>query len=175
MLGLALGIGVLAFRLPPIPQPASYHQFADQRPWLGIPNFGDVASNLAFAVVGLAGFWFLLKPGKLTNAFVDHRERRPYLVAFFGLLLTAFGSAYYHLAPSNARLVWDRLPMTIVFGALVAVVIIEHISAEAGLKLLPFLVAIAGGSVLQWIATSYMVTVTCARTQPCSFTQHSYC
>jgi hypothetical protein len=175
MLGLALGIGVLAFRLPPIPQPASYHQFADQRPWLGIPNFGDVASNLAFAVVGLAGLWFLLKPEKLTNAFVDHRERRPYLVAFFGLLLTAFGSAYYHLAPSNARLVWDRLPMTIVFGALVAVVIIEHISAEAGLKLLPFLVAIAGGSVLQWIATSYMVTVTCARTQPCSFTQHSYC
>jgi hypothetical protein len=34
--------------------------------------------------------------------------------------------------------------------ALVAVVIIEHISAEAGLKLLPFLVAIAAGSVLQW-------------------------
>jgi hypothetical protein len=116
MLGLALGIAVLAFRLPPIPQPASYHQFADQRPWLGIPNFRDVASNLAFAVVGLAGLWFLLKPGKLTNAFIDHRERRPYLVAFFGLLLTAFGSAYYHLAPSNARLIWDRLPMTIVFG-----------------------------------------------------------
>jgi hypothetical protein len=150
MLGLALGIAVLAFRLPPIPQPASYHQFADQRTWLGVPNFGDVASNLAFAVVGLTGLWFLLKPGKLTNAFVDPRERRPYLVAFFGLLLTAFGSAYYHLAPSNARLVWDRLPMTIVFGALVAVVIIEHISVEAGLKLLPFLVAIAAGSVLQW-------------------------
>jgi len=150
MLGLALGIAVLASRLPPIPQPSSYHQFADQRPWLGIPNFGNVASNLAFAVIGLEGLWVLLKPGKLTNAFADPRERRPYLVAMFGLLLTAFGSAYYHLAPSNARLVWDRLPMTIVFGALVAVVIIEHISAEAGLKLLPFLVAIAAGSVLQW-------------------------
>jgi len=129
MLGLALGIAVLASRLPPIPQPSSYHQFADQRPWLGIPNFGNVASNLAFAVIGLEGLWVLLKPGKLTNAFADPRERRPYLVAMFGLLLTAFGSAYYHLAPSNARLVWDRLPMTIVFGALVAVVIIEHISA----------------------------------------------
>src|SRR5207248_2745019 len=89
-------IGVLAFRLPPIPQPASYHQFADQRAWLGIPNFGEVASNLAFAVVGLAGLWFLVKPGKLTNAFVDPRERRPYLVAFFGLLLIVFG--WYALA-----------------------------------------------------------------------------
>lgn len=150
MLGIALGIAVLAFRLPPIAQPASYHQFADQRPWLGIPNFGDVTSNLAFAVIGIAGLWLLLNQGKFANAFIDARERWPYLVAFFGLLLTAFGSAYYHLAPSNSRLVWDRLPMTIVFGALIAVVIMEHISVEAGLKLLPFLVAIAAGSVLQW-------------------------
>src|SRR6266550_4603894 len=150
MLGVALGIGVLMFRLPPVPQPASYHQFADQRPLLGIPNFGNVASNLPFAIVGLCGLWFLLKPDKLKNAFIDSRERRPYVVAFLGLLLTAFGSAYYHLAPSNARLVWDRLPMTIVFGALIAIVVMERISVEAGLKLLPFLVAIAAGSVLQW-------------------------
>jgi hypothetical protein len=150
MLGVALGIAILAFRLPPIPQSASYHQFADQRPWLGIPNFGDVVSNMAFALVGIAGLWFLLNPRKLTSAFINPSERRPYLVAFFGLLLTAFGSAYYHLAPGNARLVWDRLPMTIVFGALIAIVVIEHISVEAGLKLLPFLVAIAAGSVLQW-------------------------
>src|SRR6266536_5311110 len=150
MLGVALGIAVLAFRLPPLPQPTSYHQFADQRPWLGIPNFGNVVSNLPFAIVGLWGLWLLLKPDELKNAFIEPRERRPYVVACFGLLLTAFGSAYYHLAPSNSRLVWDRLPMTIVFGALVAVVVMERISLEAGLKLLPFLVAIAAGSVLQW-------------------------
>jgi hypothetical protein len=150
MLGVALGIAVLAFRLPPIPQPGSYHQFADQRPWLGIPNFGNVISNLAFAIAGLWGLGILFEPGKLRQAFVEPRERRPYIVAFFGLLLTAFGSAYYHLAPGNARLVWDRLPMTIVFGALVAVVVTERINVEAGLKLLPFLLAIAVGSVLQW-------------------------
>jgi hypothetical protein len=151
ILGVALGIGVLMFRLPPIPQPTSYHQFADQRQWLGIPNFGNVVSNLAFAVVGLWGLWFLLKSkDKLKIAFIDPRERRPYVVAFFGLLLTAFGSGYYHLAPSNGRLVWDRLPMAIVFGSLVAVVITERLSVEAGLKLLPFLIAIAAGSVLQW-------------------------
>ena len=38
--------------VPAIPQPLAYHNFADHRGWLGIPNFGDVASNLPFAVVG---------------------------------------------------------------------------------------------------------------------------
>ena len=45
MLGVAAGMALLMFRLPPIPQPASYHQFADQRRWLGIPNFANVISN----------------------------------------------------------------------------------------------------------------------------------
>ena len=47
---------------------------------------------------------------------------------FFGLVLTAFGSSYYHLAPDKARLVWDRLPMTVEFMPLVAAVIAERIS-----------------------------------------------
>ena len=150
MLGMALGLAVLAFRLPPMPQPASYHQFADQRTWLGVPNLGNVASNLGFAIVGLWGLRLLLRRDTLQNSFTETRERRPYIVAFVGLLLTAFGSAYYHLAPNNSRLVWDRLPMTIVFGSLIAVVIAEFINLEAGTKLLPFLIAIAAGSVLQW-------------------------
>jgi hypothetical protein len=65
-------------------------------------------------------------------------------------LLTAIGSSYYHLAPDNARLVWDRLPMTIVFMALVAAMIEERISVRAGLWLLPFLLAIGVFSVWQW-------------------------
>src|SRR5579863_8715099 len=149
MFGVAAGIAVLMLRLPPIPQSASYHNFADHRTWLGIPNFANVASNLAFAVVGVWGLAFLLRidPAKY---FVDPRERWPYVLAFLGILLTAFGSAYYHLAPSNARLVWDRIPMTIVFGSLVAAVIAERISVHAGLRLLPFLIALGTGSVLQW-------------------------
>ena len=154
MLGVAVGMGLLVLRLPPIPQPPSYHNFADHRAWLGIPNFGDVASNLAFAVVGVWGLAFLLrlKPQSAARYFVDPRERWPYMLAFLGILLTAFGSAYYHLAPNNARLVWDRLPMTIVFGSLVAAVIAERINVHAGLRLLLFLIAIGAGSVLQWYA-----------------------
>jgi hypothetical protein len=65
-------------------------------------------------------------------------------------MMTAFGSAYYHLAPDNARLVWDRLPMTIVFMPLVASLIQERINVKLGLWLLPALMAIGIASVLQW-------------------------
>ena len=66
------------------------------------------------------------------------------------MVLTAFGSAYYHWSPSNATLVWDRLPMTIVFGSMVAAVITERISLRIGLQLLPWLIAFSGASVIQW-------------------------
>jgi len=145
-------VAVIALRLRPIPQPLSYHHFADQRGWLGIPNFGDVASNLCFAIVGIWGLIFLLRlsPQELPDHFVDSRERWPYVLVFTGLLLTAFGSSHYHLAPDNARLVWDRLPMTIVFMAMVAALMMERISVQAGLWLLPLLLAIGVASVVQW-------------------------
>ena len=82
--------------------------------------------------------------------FVDTVERWPYLVVFLGLVLTAFGSAYYHLAPDNDRLVWDRLPMTIVFMPFVAALIAERVSVKLGLWLLPILTATGIASVLQW-------------------------
>jgi hypothetical protein len=148
MLGVAAGMALLMFRLPPIPQPASYHQFADQRRWLGIPNVANVISNLPFVVVGLCGMVFIRRHA--VCAFVDPRERWPYYGVFFGLLLTAFGSGFYHLVPNNVHLVWDRLPMTIVFGSLVAALIVERISVHAGLRLLPWFIAFGAASVVQW-------------------------
>jgi hypothetical protein len=145
-------ITVIAILLPRIPQPQSYHMFADQRSFLGIPNFNDVVSNLPFAAIGLWGLVFLQR-SKCEHGrrhFLDERERWPYLIVFAGLLLTAFGSAYYHLRPGNARLVWDRVPMTIVFMSLVAAIIAERISLRAGLWLMPILLLIGVGSVVQW-------------------------
>jgi hypothetical protein len=153
MLGVAAGMAVLMLRLPPLPQSASYHQFADERAWLGIPNFWNVVSNVPFAVVGILGLAFIRNDGQSDSppqAFTDPRERWPYIGIFAGLVLTAFGSAYYHWAPDNAHLVWDRLPMTIVFGSMVAALVVERISVEVGLKLLPIFVLIGAGSVLQW-------------------------
>jgi hypothetical protein len=54
------------------------------------------------------------------------------------------------MAPDNARLVWDRIPMTIVFMPLAAAQIGERIRIKLGLWLLPLLTAVGIGSVLQW-------------------------
>src|SRR5205814_6907281 len=91
-----------------------------------------------------AGFWGLLSLSQAGMA------RREYAIFFFGALLTAFGSGYYHLAPDNARLVWDRLPMTLAFMALLAAVIADRVSVAAGRRLLlPALVA-GAASVVYW-------------------------
>jgi hypothetical protein len=145
---VAVAVAIIALLLPPIPQPLSYHNFADHRAWLGIPNFGDVASNLPFAIVGLWGLLVLFTPGK--TKFLDPRERWLYVVMFSALILTALGSAYYHLAPDNGRLVWDRIPIMIVFMALLAAVIAERVSVNAGLALFPVLEALGVASVLYW-------------------------
>lgn len=150
--GLTALVIAVSWFLPAIPQPLSYHNFADQRFWLGIPNFGDVASNLAFAIFGIWGMCFLLTltSQEVREKFIDPRERWMYFVAFLGMLLTAFGSGYYHLAPDNNRLVWDRLPMTIVFMSLVAAMIAERINVTLGFWLWPLLLVVGVASVVQW-------------------------
>lgn len=152
LVALTVVLIVAAVLSPRTPQPLSYHNFADQRGWLGIPNFGDVASNLAFVIFGAWGLWFLLRltPQESATRFADPRERWFYIAVFFGMLLTAIGSSYYHLAPDNDRLVWDRLPMTIVFMSLVAAMIAERIVVRAALWLWPILIAMGVLSVLQW-------------------------
>jgi hypothetical protein len=149
LVAFTIALLVVAALVPRIPQPQSYHDFADQRAWLGIPNFGDVASNLLFAVSGVWGLIFLLgRRGQ--ELFLDPRERWAYVFLFLGLLLTAFGSAYYHVAPDNARLVWDRLPMTLAFIGLVSAMISERVSVPAGFYLLPLLLLVGASSVVLW-------------------------
>lgn len=149
---VAVVVAAIALLLPPIPQPQWYQMFADQRRFLGIPNFSNVVSNVPFAAVGLWGLLFLLRANgrQERRRFFDQRERWPYLIVFVGLILTGFGSSYYHLQPSNARLVWDRIPMAIVFMSLLAAIVAERISLRAGLWLMPLFLLIGVGSVLQW-------------------------
>jgi len=100
-----------------IAQPAGYHDFADTRELWGVPRGADVLSNIAIALVGLWGLGWLAR---------RHRDRsldpcRAGLWLFaVALVLTAFGSGYYHLAPDNARLVWDRLPIALACAGLLA-------------------------------------------------------
>lgn len=139
-----------AFLLPAIPQPAAYHNFADQRVMLGVANFVDVASNIGFVLVGVTG---LAVVARRRTQFTAVAERVPYAVFFAGLLLTAAGSAYYHLVPDNGRLFWDRLPMTIAFMSLVAAQIADRINVRAGLALLVPMLLVGVASVLYWRVT----------------------
>ena len=75
---------------------------------------------------------------------------------FLGALLTSFGSAYYHLAPDNPRLVWDRLPMTLGFAGLVAAALAERVDQRLGLRSLWPLLAVGAGTVIYWYATERM-------------------
>lgn len=152
LLALTTLVVCVAFLTPPMPQPTSYHNFADQRSWMGISNFGDVVSNAGFAVFGVWGLWFLVRltPPEAGVRFLDSRERWFYVVIFCGFILTAAGSSYYHLSPNNSRLVWDRLPMTLVFMSLVSAMIAERISVSVALWLWPLLVALGIFSVLEW-------------------------
>jgi hypothetical protein len=147
IIGLVLAALVIAFFSPPIPQDPSYHVFADQREILGIRNFWNVVSNLAFLFVGIAGLYLV---GQKCPAGGIPALRTGYVVFFAGITFVAAGSGFYHLDPSNGSLVWDRLPMTLSFMAFFAVIIGENISAKAGIRLLWPLIGAGVCSVGYW-------------------------
>jgi Ceramidase len=126
--------------LPPIPQDQSYHQFADQRAIFGIPNFWNVVSNLPFLAVGAAGLW-------------RFRDDPATIVLFLGIFLTGIGSSYYHWDPNDRTLFWDRLPMTLAFAAILALVVAERVNPRAGAILLWPALAIGLFSLLLWLWT----------------------
>lgn len=126
----------------PIAQPHHYHDFADQRVLFGIPNALDVLSNLGFLLAAAFGAFAWRRSG--TPA---HVERAVFLAA---IGLTAIGSAWYHLAPDNARLVWDRLPIALACAALLSAALRQAYASRAALALL---LAGAVASVFWWRAT----------------------
>ena len=126
--------------LPPIPQDQSYHQFADQRALCGVPNFWNVVSNLPFIAIGAAG--------------LRRFRHDPITIAIFSaIILTGFGSFYYHWNPNDDTLFWDRLPMTLFFMAILAAAIEERVNARAGAILLWPLLALGVFSLLLWLWT----------------------
>jgi hypothetical protein len=119
--------------------------YADSRSWLGIPNFLNVASNIGFLAIGLAGLVLCARP------------RRPWPSAswrtfYLGLVLTCLGSAWFHLAPSDARIVWDRLGMVVAFTGLLAALLEQSVGGLERRVLAPALLA-GIASVLWWRAS----------------------
>jgi predicted membrane channel-forming protein YqfA (hemolysin III family) len=150
VIGTVLGV----MSLPRVPEPASYHCLADARSWLGVPNTLNVLSNLPFAVVGILGFAATFGPvAAQSDRFLSPWERWPYAALFAGAALTSVGSAYYHLAPDNARLVWDRLPMTLGFMGLLTAMLSERINIATARRLFVPLLAVGAFSVVYWFWT----------------------
>ena len=101
----------------PILQTEQYHEFADNSLWASIPHAADVLSNMGFALVAL---WGAVRLWPQRNHPALQAGRVGYSVFLIALLLTSVGSTYYHLAPDNWRLVWDRLPIALACAGLLA-------------------------------------------------------
>lgn len=138
---------VACLLLPPVSQPQAYHAFADTRAFAGIPNFWNVVSNAAILLVGLLGLHAVTRHGQ---RFVTSNEAWPYACFFAATVLVALGSTYYHLAPDDARLLWDRLPIALATVALPIALFADHAGPKVALPLL--LPALLAGAVsaLYW-------------------------
>ena len=155
-LALILGISIVAviilLLLAPIKQDSNYHLFADNRTIAYVANFFNVVSNLPFVIIGYLGIR-LIRSTSLPLMVTGLKSA--YWLFFSGVFMTGFGSAYYHLQPDNTTLLWDRLPMTILFMAFFCIVIGECISVVIAKRLLLPLLALGVISVFYWYFTEH--------------------
>jgi len=135
-------IVLMFFLLTPIPQPQSYHNFADKRHFLGIPYFFNVISNIGFLLAGYQGIKNLSSSNLPTKLM--------YQIFFAFVFLGGIGSIYYHMIPNNMSLLWDRLPMIIAIMALVSAIVAERVSLNFGFLVLWPLTILASISVIYW-------------------------
>ena len=140
-----IGLGSFAFymSLAPFAGDPCYHNFADARPLLVIPNFADVISNLPFLFVGIFGLrhWLRHRPTEAPYS---------WLAFHLGVAGVAIGSAYYHWNPTDATLVWDRLPMTVAFVGLSIAVLSELVHPAFDRHPLAPALLLGVGSVFYW-------------------------
>lgn len=136
---------LIAFIAPVVPASAfPMPVFADTHAWQGLPNAMDVLSNLPFLALGLWGLrwlhWLDRTHEQVLDAVpVPASAVHPPVNAldcawmfFAGLVVTAVGSAFYHLQPEDMRLAADRAGMTVVFAGLIGFAVCERVSARAG-------------------------------------------
>jgi hypothetical protein len=128
----AVLLTLLAALLPASHLPAGYHDFADQRGWLGLPHAMDVLSNLPFALMGVWGVMWLRR---VPSPNIGIAQRALAGMFFGGLMLTALCSSAYHWEPHDTGLCFDRLGMSLAFAGLLGLAAADRIGARAGLML----------------------------------------
>lgn len=136
-----------------------YHRFANTRRYFAIPNTMDVLSNMGFGLTGLLGLFATYALFRKSNRPVQHASQNSvslvmrthrwqvkdvaYLIFLLSILTTCFGSAYYHWAPDDGRLFWDRLPIALACASLMAAVRIEALQTLETQQIRPPIFAIA--------------------------------
>jgi predicted membrane channel-forming protein YqfA (hemolysin III family) len=143
LVGISVAAVIALLFTGPIAQDPAYHLFADARELFGISNFWNVFSNLPFLAIGMLG---LLRYPRLAHPESAHG----YLVLCVGVMMVGLGSAYYHYAPNNATLLWDRLPMAVAFMAFFSLLLNERVFRTPRLYLLWALVFFGAASTLYW-------------------------
>ncbi len=136
-----VAMSAIIFKQSPIEQNQSYHGFSDSKVVFGIPNFWNVMSNLPFMIIGFLGLYRLKSIAK---------TKIQYMLFFIGIILVSIGSSHYHLNPNDVTLVWDRLPMCVVFMSLFSIVISEFIDDRMGYLLLLPLLVLGATSIYVW-------------------------
>ncbi|SMG54316.1 hypothetical protein [Paraburkholderia susongensis] len=139
-------VGAVLQLIWPLAQSASYHHFADHRSLGSLHNASDVLSNLVILLAGILSLGWVRR-----HASSQPAQFPGMVVVAFGLFLTAFGSAYYHVAPSDATLVWDRLPMTIVFAGILAMLWTSATGQRIGWVQLLIMVVVSPATVGYWL------------------------
>lgn len=147
----ALLLGILALAAPALPQPAHYHDFADQRAWGALPHALDVLSNAPFALWGVAGLWALVRA--LRQRAVDGAAAALAALFFAGLIVTAGVSSYYHWQPDDAGLAWDRGGMVLAFAGLLGLAALQAVSRRAGIALAAAVLLLGLAAVQHWAVT----------------------
>jgi hypothetical protein len=137
---------VVAIVAGPIVRGGEFHRYADDRGWLGIPNAGDVLSNLAFVVVAA---WSALQL-RLRGARIAPRLA---WAACAGVAAIGVGSAVYHAAPGDATLVFDWGPIVVTLALITSAVIVDRIGARAGAFAAVVAPLAAAGAVAWWWAS----------------------
>jgi hypothetical protein len=145
--GALLACVIASALLPAIPQPQWYHEFADTRRFLGIANFWNVVSNAPIGIVGLLGMIVVRsRPG----TFTERAEAWGYACFFAATALASIGSAYYHLAPDDARLLWDRLPIGLATSVLPVALVSDQFGARVARPLIVPALGAGAVSAIYW-------------------------
>lgn len=119
---------------PKIPHSPKHHIFADMRNFFGVPNTLNVITNFPFLVVGILGLVLCLHGNYFGISL--RGEIWGWVFFYAGITAVAFGSAYYHLKPDDARALWDQLPTMFAIASLFSCFIIERMNERIGITCL---------------------------------------